>query len=1568
MKCVQDIKYDIMDKIGKDLVTGGLFLYGPTRDTLSFTEDREDIIRAFSDKINEDYEEEITKVQKEGNSFILFIEPSDKLAEKYLQLYKNSNSQEESQPFNLEQIERAYNIDNTGPNTDRFINLAPAEKEEGVFSKYVQMKERLIRLLNNRLNQINKELRNTKLSVDERTKLNDLKQSIKTRLEGDLHRGIKGLVQEVLELNKEKNINAVGYYVEQDLARLAGVVNSNNASDLKEAQEIINFYDSAGTFQIRQENPFFEQDEIFFEGTSDYKLPPSLMEQFKEWRDRALKFQPTLDLRERELVTNTFNADQGVKNVYKDKQFNYNAIVHTDEGLKDLDWVSAWAMDVTQAIFSKAAPLAQVMHTTLINSLERNLNWSRDYAKRMEEMSEKVNRRLGEIDGGKYKLRAFGIIGVNGVSYDLFLDRTANGMETGTLVQRYSNNFINERSKANNNFRTEFEKARLSEVSDQAKANLFNRAFVNLKVWKRANTMMMNPALVPELISNPDFKEFKTKATQQEIDDHVKELKALLGERGYTEQVNIQSEMLYKYLADKQSYISAQMIHESVNKESDLTEQSKYAIKQWDNQHNPTIGVQDYWSSEGIYLDGRKINSFMDYNNTIPRKNKVAVSTPPGKGNIVIQDTTTETGYYNKDFATIEGDDVLRDFYDLVKEGVDRIRDVAPYELQRSMAANSLPALMKSTAEFLLDNNNNTLSMLSSAWRRLMERIRLSFGLIKQSEISYAVKDPITGKYNYKVNDQFLQGNQQAIKDREKLERFKMENLIGGNIRRFTVLPFKSISPEAMAQLAILLNVDITVQEIEAGKTDKIRNLTGDNVEIGKIIKDYATHTVVQSQSFDLPKLMKHFTNLAMAYASRTEALPIMEIMKKHYEGIKAPKTTNVGRAIFNVPEDTIASEGTRTQAIKQMEDWFQRVMLDNYGIKHWGEFGLANKMVKDKETNQMVTKVPKIFSRTIYSDEELKKLKEIDRLIATTSDEEKLKELNEMKDKLGKTRTVSAAVVNFLSGVRTIGLGWNIGSALTNLMEGYTSNMIIGASGEFFDPEQIYYGYAVAREGWTKNLTFGLRTTPRARLGRILMDRYNILVDNKNDLQKATTKTNLSRLEALNPHELSSRVEYYNQIPIMVAMLRTIKIKDSAGEESSVWDAMNTNDGTLKAEFRSEENVNNWEKLTGKEYLEFKNKVGEAITKGHGNYDELRGMMAKSNLAGKALLMFKTWLPAQLYWRFANEQVNLKTGAKVKGRYRSFTPGSAAVFGMGVGAVTFGPVGIAVAGGLGYLGGKFFGIQTELGALKEMSMMSLALAKKALGMPVNIIAGRNLIDNKNDFENWVGSGNFTEIDAKNLRGNVSELAITMTTLALMLLAKGFFYDDDDDKESAERKFHNFAVNKLLQLSSQATMYVNPVDMWKNTFGSIGIVTFLTNVGKEIDKMAKWIGGHDPGGQKFLEHSVKFVPGVFKGVVQGDPLNLGLSSQTEKQFTPTRYDEWFWSAEHKAAVHDKEQRAVRLEELKSLGYSDSQRKKIVNIEFPTTKQLNKKGLTREEWDALHTDYVRPEVTEEEQKK
>lgn len=1575
MKCTQDIKFDIMDKIGEDLTKGGLFSYGPTRDTLLYQGSQEDAVKAIVDAINGQYRETIASYQKVGLNFEVKIMPSTELAQKYLDRYNQTNP---VVPFSEEQTERGYNLDNTGPNTDRFFDYAPAAQNNppvGVLGQFIRHKERLASLIEARLGEINKELANPKTETARRIELNKLKTKAKIRLEGDINRGVKGLREEIGDLQRMANIDAVGYYVEQDLKRLQALTTSNNAIDLKEAQALIEFYDRAGTFQSDRDNPFFPQDQMFFytptgQQLPDYALGQATMDQFKQWRDIAMGFAPAIDLKLREVTTAQFNQNPGIQKIYNGKDFSFDEIVHTQDGLKDVDWVSAWAMDVTQNIFSKSAELGQVMHSILTNSVERNKNYSRDYARRMDELSPEVVKILKTIEGGKYAFNAFGIKGLAGVSYDLFLDATKSGMKTGTLVQRFTKEFTDAQMKAYKEFQEAYDKARAADPALQA--GLYNSAYQTKKSWIRANTIIMNPSLVSEIISEPEFAEFKGTATQAEIDAHKKELVDLLGQRGYEEEVKRQKGLLREFIAEKKSYIETQIEFEGVADEASLSPKTQFAIKMWDYRHNPMIGVEDYYAVQGVWRDKKKVHNYMNYNNLIPRKQGVAINAS-GK-QFTFTNTGEDKGYYNAKFKTIEDNPTLQKFHALVQEGIEKIQESAPYELQQNMAANTLPMLMKTMSEFLADNQNGVLKTISAAFRMWWDRLRQGYGLVQQSEVSTAVKDPITGKYNYKVNDSFLQGNKRAIQERSVIEKVKFIQAfnIGRDkmahlkeIKRFTKIKLSEFNPQALAHLAQLLNVDIKMSEINAGKIDKIKALTGDVVDIGKVIRDFSVHTAVQAQSFDLPRLMNYFTDLAGAYAARTEVLPVMEIMKKHYEQIQNPRTTNTGNPIIDAIKKRIQSEGDRKLAIQQMEDWFQRVMLNNYGIKHTGVFGAATKTEVDQQTGKVTTKIPTI-GRTIYSDEEKEKIREIDELLSKGVSQEEENRLNAIKNGFGKVRTVSAAVDNFMDGLRLLRLGWNLASGVTNLAEGVVSNMILAATGEFFEQNEIYYGYNIARQSWVKNLTFGLRASADARKARALMDRYNVAMDSKNELQKSTTRKSLvKKLDRLTAYELNARIEYLNQMPLMVAMLRSTYITGKDGTKSKVWDAMDS-DGNLTDNFNTEENVNNWEKLSEQQYLSFKDKLSDAIVRGHGNYDELRGMMAKSNLAGKAVMMFKTWLPMQLYWRYAPEQINTKSGQKVKGRYRSFTPGTGALFAGALGFASLGPIGLGL-GAVGFGVAFFAGAKTEVGAIKEMVYGTQMLFKKALGMPVNMISNsipgvrRSLIDSSSDFDKWVGQGTFTELDAKNLRGNMSELAMAMWFLGLMLMAKSFFWDDDDDKDDARRQIHNIAVNKLMQLGSQASSYVSLPGMWENTFGSIAILKFLEDCGKEMDKLGDLFRGNDPGGTKVMRQTKKmFLPGIFKD------FKLGFGTQAEKQFEPTPFDDWFRGETVLIERREKAERKNLNQELKDAGYGEKQRLKILNMEMPTTKQLNKKGYTREEWEAEMRDWERPEVEQEEE--
>jgi hypothetical protein len=884
----------------------------------------------------------------------------------------------------------------------------------------------------------------------------------------------------------------------------------------------------------------------------------------------------------------------------------------------------------------------------------------------------------------------------------------------------------------------------------------------------------------------------------------------------------------------------------------------------------------------------------------------------------------------------------------------------------------------------LADKKNGVLSIIP-AWKHLWEKVRLSFGVNKQSEISYAILDELTGKPNYQVNDGFLRHNTKAIEQRMLIEKTSFIQAYNAtmkddekltNVGRFSSIPLKKMNTAALLELSKYINADISLADIQAGKLDKIRAITGESAEVGKFIRNYSLHNVVQSQSFNLAKIGKYFSNMTMAYAARQEALPLLEIVKQHYQSILKPKENNTSQNIFNKRSNKNQMDGTRTGANQQMDDWFERVVLDNYGLPHTGVHGAETKDVT--EDGEVSTKIP-WYGRRIFSNEEKSKIKEVNRLLSKETNEATIKKLQELKQGFGKDRTATAFFDNILSWVRTLRLGYNLSSATTNFLEGVTSNMIISAQGQYFNPEEIFYGYGVVKHSFLKNATFGYIESGAAKKNRRLMDKFNIIMDSKNELQKSSHKTFAAKLAWMNPHALNQRVEYINQSPIMIAVLRTRKINDKDGTESSIWDALD-NSGHLKDEFKTEDNINNWENLSGKEYLDFKQAVHKAIVLGHGNYDELRGMMIKSKTAGKALAMFKTWLPMQLYWRFALEQDDIQTGVTgFKGRYLSYGAGTGLVHGAAVAGLALGPIGAIAGAGLGAIIGGAFGTKSDISMLQQSIEASKQLVKKLIGMPVNLITGitvgkRVINDGDKAFNNWVGKGNFTQQDAKNLRGNMADITLQLIWLASILMVKSLLWDDDKDKivegETPEEKklrdakfaqkraAHNILVNRFMNLSNQAAMYSGDVtSLWKSTFGSVAIVQYMTELSKEVAAANDYLNGEDiiqsgvnKGKSKLGVQTGKILmPGLFKDNI------FGFESQAQRVFDESPYHTYFKSASTKDRENNKRQREKRRLELEDIydKNDDEQNKEInrlLNEELPTPARLKKYNMTRKEYE------------------
>lgn len=948
--------------------------------------------------------------------------------------------------------------------------------------------------------------------------------------------------------------------------------------------------------------------------------------------------------------------------------------------------------------------------------------------------------------------------------------------------------------------------------------------------------------------------------------------------------------------------------------------------------------------------------SKMSYNYAIPKK-----ETPSLAG-----DKMFSTGYYDARFAQIEASPVLLEFQKLIMELQETIYHALSPEDQQKLNTSSLPTLRKSLMEILSNPELSSLQKLSEAYHYIIEKILGMFGKNIEPDISNAIVDPITGRPDYTVGTSFLKTNKTTIDGRYGIQLQRMSAILLNDplkvLGQYEVFNLDNMDVEARAILAEAMGVVNTVKAIK----ERTKGEDHSKLEVGRILKEAITHQVVKEQSFDLPKIMKLYSYVTMEYAARQDVLPTLNILKQHYDRIERPDTTNDrGVSIKNKRQGgVIRKAGERKRAQEQMESWFQRAVLGNYNSKsEFGDTGLKRDSilgVTGQETIDRATKkAQKYISGRILTREDKEQIRQLrdakSRVLnAATPNtkegqeqlQEKLRAFQEREDSIGKKFSGVAffdAIFNF---IRLKGLGWNVSSYVTNFMEGQVSNMIVAASGDYFTPENIYKANSIVKYSFLKSATNGKIAIKGSKLTSILMRRYAILQDASNEMQKASYRTAFSGLEVLSPYEGTKRTEFLNQAPLMIAVLMDQKIKDKDGNESSVWDAMNE-DGTLKEEFRVGSNVDNWENSKGAGYEDFSSHMRKLIVNAHGDYDNLRGNMATEYSTGKALLMFKRWMSRQFYQRFAwVEQTDIEVGIKdYKGRYLSHTQTTGMLHGaiLGFGGLSLlgmGPFGLFLGGSAGLLLGKFAGANSSMNFMQELTVTLKALATTALGIPVNNITGKAIIKST-DLEVLKGK-DFTERDMRNMRANLVDIAITCAWTALLLFTKMTLWDDDDEEDSAKRRAHNLFANKFMQMSSQASMYLNPVDAWENTAGSLPLMRFLGELNALSGSFQQFLEGNDTmasgpnaGGSNLARNASKaFMPGFFK-----DPMTLGFGSQMDRQFEVSFSDKWFWSEEKIMRRRLQAARKAYRNELEENGMPPKQSLAEANRTMPYPKEV-----------------------------
>jgi hypothetical protein len=345
-----------------------------------------------------------------------------------------------------------------------------------------------------------------------------------------------------------------------------------------------------------------------------------------------------------------------------------------------------------------------------------------------------------------------------------------------------------------------------------------------------------------------------------------------------------------------------------------------------------------------------------------------------------------------------------------------------------------------------------------------------------------------------------------------------------------------------------------------------------------------------------------------------------------------------------------------------------------------------------------------------------------------------------------------------------------------------------------------------------------------------------------------------------------------------------------------ALWDALDDK-GKLKEGFRTQDNIDNWEKGKGSEYNSLKGRIIASL-KAHGDYDELGNLLIRSSVQGRGFFMFKSWLPETMYKYWGSSHMNLEGGIyNEKGIMRSNTPVSAALIGFTTGAGFAGSMGGVIGAAIG-VGAAMFNKNsldkgteiTHVSIIQELSLHAKVLAQKLGGLPLNRMFGKSVIK-QSAIEDYKTMG-FTENDAQNLSAVMTQIAVQLYTLALLMLIKGLLWRPDDEKDKARRMAYNLLTNRVMSLSNELQAYTNPIALY-DTVSKGPLITTITDIFTLSKDLGKFFVGEDiylsgpyKGQHRVVRDLEKLVlPTQFKDWQHG---GFGIYSGTQREYEPNK--------------------------------------------------------------------------------
>ena len=389
---------------------------------------------------------------------------------------------------------------------------------------------------------------------------------------------------------------------------------------------------------------------------------------------------------------------------------------------------------------------------------------------------------------------------------------------------------------------------------------------------------------------------------------------------------------------------------------------------------------------------------------------------------------------------------------------------------------------------------------------------------------------------------------------------------------------------------------------------------------------------------------------------------------------------------------------------------------------------------------------------------------------------------------KIDRKFSASNAVDNLNSFTFKLQMSFpNVITPTVNAAMGIVTGMTYAAGGKDISEREMAKGFVTMMS--ISSLTFGAKANEKlAKKVYAFMSRLNVIGDIK---EGTTGKKTFGEVITI----LQSKAEFFNQGAIMVALLKTQKLKDKNGKQVTVFDAYNEVDGELvwNTELMGEhkevtsdrifsEDLNQVNITSLSQYVDTVNK---SIT---GDYKNR--MMIKKKAMWRAVMLYKTWIPQAIKHRFGAEKFNKDLlaegggrGRTTKGRYLSY--GSAK---------------------------DIAGLDVPFKKVVEIMLKGI-LSKKAFS-------------------------ELSEVDRVNLMRNLRELEYIGMIWGAIAILQAMFGDDDDDSWALK-----MAINTLSKTQADMMFFLNP-----NSTGQVfkNVIPLMSTVGdfvSAVGSVAKTVQG-----------------------------------------------------------------------------------------------------------------------------